>query len=60
MVRLEIRPASRPSDMPKPRRVAITPKVGAGLSPTAAARQLGLGRSTVYREVSRLGIQRGS
>lgn len=27
--------------------------VAAGLSPTAAARQLGLGRSTVYREVSR-------
>jgi DNA invertase Pin-like site-specific DNA recombinase len=34
--------------------------VAAGLSPTAAARQLGLGRSTVYREVSRIGIQRGS
>jgi DNA invertase Pin-like site-specific DNA recombinase len=33
--------------------------VSAGLSPTAAARQLGLGRSTVYREVSRIGIQRG-
>ena len=32
--------------------------VTAGLSPTAAARQLGLGRSTVYREVSRAGIQR--
>jgi transcriptional regulator of acetoin/glycerol metabolism len=31
-----------------------------GLSPTMAARQLGLGRSTVYREVSRAGIQRGT
>ena len=28
-----------------------------GLSPTAAARQLGLGRSTVYREVNRAGIE---
>jgi transcriptional regulator of acetoin/glycerol metabolism len=33
----------------------ITP-VKAGLSPTAAARQLGLGRSTIYREVNRAGI----
>jgi DNA invertase Pin-like site-specific DNA recombinase len=32
--------------------------VAAGLSPTAAARQLGLGRSTVYREISRAGLQR--
>jgi DNA invertase Pin-like site-specific DNA recombinase len=32
--------------------------VKAGLSPTAAARQLGLGRSTVYREVNRAGIER--
>ena len=32
--------------------------VKAGLSPTVAARQLGLGRSTVYREVSRAGIGR--
>ena len=32
--------------------------VAAGLSPTAAARQLGLGRSTVYREVSRTGLER--
>jgi DNA invertase Pin-like site-specific DNA recombinase len=32
--------------------------VTAGLSPTAAARQLGLGRSTVYREVNRAGIER--
>jgi DNA invertase Pin-like site-specific DNA recombinase len=32
--------------------------VKAGLSPTAAAKQLGLGRSTVYREVSRASIDR--
>ena len=32
--------------------------VTAGLSPTAAAKQLGLGRSTVYREVNRAGIER--
>jgi transposase len=30
--------------------------VKAGLSPTAAAKQLGLGRSTVYREVSRAAL----
>ena len=30
----------------------------AGLSPIAAARQIGLGRSTVYREISRTGIER--
>ncbi len=33
--------------------------VKAGLSPTAAARQLSLGRSTVYREVNRAGVERG-
>jgi DNA invertase Pin-like site-specific DNA recombinase len=32
--------------------------VEAGLSPAAAARQLRLGRSTIYREVSRAGIER--
>jgi DNA invertase Pin-like site-specific DNA recombinase len=32
--------------------------VKSGLSPTAAAKQLGLGRTTVYREVSRAGIER--
>ncbi len=30
--------------------------VAAGLSPTNAARQIGLGRSTVYREVKRAGL----
>jgi len=34
--------------------------VAAGLSPTVAARQLGLGRSTVYREIGRAGIRRGT
>jgi DNA invertase Pin-like site-specific DNA recombinase len=32
--------------------------VAAGLSPTAAARQVGLGRSTVYRELRRTGADR--
>ncbi len=32
--------------------------VAAGLSPTAAARQVGLGRSTVYRELQRAGADR--
>src|SRR5271156_4283439 len=32
--------------------------IGTGLSPTAAAKQLGRGRSTVYREVNRAGIER--
>ena len=33
--------------------------IAAGLSPTDAARQLGLGRSTVYREVGRVGRSLG-
>ncbi len=50
------RPGRRPLDQDK---VAAALKlVAAGLSPTAAARQLGLGRSTVYREISRAGIRR--
>jgi DNA invertase Pin-like site-specific DNA recombinase len=32
--------------------------VAAGLSPTNAAHQIGLGRSTVYREIRRTGLQR--
>jgi transcriptional regulator of acetoin/glycerol metabolism len=32
--------------------------VAAGLSPTAAARQVGLGRSTLYRDVRRAGADR--
>ena len=52
------RPGRQPLD---PDKIAAALKlVAAGLSPTMAARQLGLGRSTVYREVSRAGIQRGA
>ncbi|MDL2409615.1 helix-turn-helix domain-containing protein [Rhizobium calliandrae] len=32
--------------------------VSAGTSPTEVARQLGLGRSTIYREMRRLGVSR--
>jgi transcriptional regulator of acetoin/glycerol metabolism len=32
--------------------------VAASVSPAEAARQLGIGRSTVYREMKRLGIAR--
>jgi Resolvase, N terminal domain len=38
--------------------IAALSLVKAGLSPTAAPKQLGLGRSTVYREVNRAGIER--
>ncbi len=48
------RPGRQPLDADKI--AAALSLVKAGLSPTAAARQLGLGRSTVYREVSRTGI----
>jgi len=52
------RPGRQPLDA---ERIAASLKlVSAGLTPTEAARQLGLGRSTVYREVSRAGIQRGA
>ena len=48
------RPGRQPLDTD---RVAAALKlVVAGLSPTAAAHQLGLGRSTVYREISRAGV----
>ncbi|HJU19276.1 MAG TPA: recombinase family protein [Stellaceae bacterium] len=49
-------PGRRPLDADKI--AAALSLVKSGLSPTAAARQLGLGRSTVYREVSRAGIAR--
>ena len=32
--------------------------IEASISPTEAAKQLGIGRSTIYREMRRLGIQR--
>ena len=47
-------PGRRPLDADKI--AAALSLVKAGLSPTAAAKQLGLGRSTVYREVNRAGI----
>jgi DNA invertase Pin-like site-specific DNA recombinase len=50
------RPGRQPLDPEKI--AAVLSLVKSGLSPTAAARQLGLGRSTVYREVSRAGIAR--
>ncbi len=50
------RPGRQPLDQD---RVAAALKlVVAGLSPTQAARQLGLGRSTVYREINRASLQR--
>jgi DNA invertase Pin-like site-specific DNA recombinase len=47
------RPGRKPVDAEKVR--AALKLVDAGLSPTAAAKQLGLGRSTVYREMSLAG-----
>jgi DNA invertase Pin-like site-specific DNA recombinase len=50
------RPGRQPLDVDK---IAAALKlVQAGLSPTAAAKQLGLGRSTVYRELTRAGTER--
>lgn len=50
------RPGRQPVDAT---RIAAALKlVASGLSPTDTARQLGLGRSTVYREVRRAEIQR--
>lgn len=50
------RPGREPVDMDKVK--AALKLVEAGLSPTEAAKQLGLGRSTVYREMSLAGLQR--
>ena len=50
------RPGRRPLDAA--RISAALKLVAAGLSPTEAARQVGLGRSTVYRELKRNGIER--
>jgi DNA invertase Pin-like site-specific DNA recombinase len=50
------RPGRQPLDTD---RIAAALKlVQAGLSPTAAAKQVGLGRSTVYRELGRAGVER--
>jgi DNA invertase Pin-like site-specific DNA recombinase len=50
------RPGRQPLDMNK--FAAAIKLVEAETSPTEAARQLGLGRSTIYREMQRLGISR--
>jgi DNA invertase Pin-like site-specific DNA recombinase len=50
------RPGRQPLDAEKI--TSALSLVKSGLSPTAAAKQLGLGRSTVYRELSRAGIER--
>jgi len=50
------RPGRQPVDVDKIQ--AALKLVEAGLSPTQAANQLGLGRSTVYREVAAAGVAR--
>ena len=50
------RPGRRPLE--REQAEAALTLVAAGLSPTAAAKQLGLGRSTVYREIRRAGAAR--
>ena len=49
-------PGRRPLD-PEKAKAALS-LVVAGISPTDAARQLGLGRATVYREMALAGVQR--
>ena len=51
-------PGRQPLDQDKA--AAALKLVEARLSPTVAARQLGLGRSTVYREMGRAGLRRES
>jgi DNA invertase Pin-like site-specific DNA recombinase len=50
------RPGRQPLDMKKVE--AAMTLIHAGTSPVEAARQLGIGRSTIYREMRRLGIGR--
>ncbi|MGX1500809.1 DNA invertase Pin-like site-specific DNA recombinase [Labrenzia sp. MBR-25] len=50
------RPGRQPLDMKKVD--AAMKLIEANVSPTEAARQLGLGRSTIYREMRRLGVRR--
>ncbi|WEX91131.1 recombinase family protein [Sinorhizobium garamanticum] len=50
------RPGRRPPDLQKVE--AAMKLIKANVSPTEAAKQLGLGRSTVYREMRRLGLGR--
>jgi DNA invertase Pin-like site-specific DNA recombinase len=49
-------PGRQPLDMAKVH--AALKLVDAGISPAEAAKQLGIGRSTVYREMRRLGVRR--
>lgn len=51
-----MRPGRRPLDQAKVD--AAMTLIAANTAPTEAARQLGLGRSTIYREMRRLGISR--
>jgi IS30 family transposase len=51
-------PGRQPLDMKKVD--AAMKLVGAGTSPVEAAMQLNLGRSTIYREMRRLGVSRSS
>ena len=51
-------PGRRPLDPDKAS--AALALVAAGMSPTEAARQLGLGRATVYREMAFAGVRRSS
>jgi DNA invertase Pin-like site-specific DNA recombinase len=50
------RPGRQPLDADKVN--AALKLIAASVSPAEAARQLGIGRSTVYREMKRLGIAR--
>lgn len=50
------KPGRQPLDRDKA--AAALKLVQAGLSPTAAARQVGLGRATVYREMAQAGVRR--
>jgi DNA invertase Pin-like site-specific DNA recombinase len=52
------RPGRQPLDMKKVE--AAIKLIKGDISPAEAARQLGLGRSTVYREMRRLGISRSA
>jgi DNA invertase Pin-like site-specific DNA recombinase len=49
-------PGRQPLDMDKVE--AAIKLIEANVSPTEAAKQLGIGRSTIYREMRRLGIAR--
>jgi DNA invertase Pin-like site-specific DNA recombinase len=49
-------PGRQPLDMAKVE--AAIKLVEAGISPVEAAKQLGIGRSTVYREMRRMGVRR--